>query len=650
MRMPGLDWPIKGDPANTLLMHFPISWDSLLFEYRDLNQRTLYIFLAKLSMWLFGENEFAFRLPGFLAGVLAIPLAYGVGLIVTGSLSCALLGSLLLMLSSPHLLHTWVARGYSLTVFLALVLVFLTYKLHDKKNTRLWAPLFVLTGLSMILIVPSNIHFLVAIGIFYFSILFYNFKKQKHASLKSLFLPILPLLVLLGAASGYLLSIYNDLQRAVMSAQNQYKLFNNIDDLSISLDRFLDVLISMVSPWSTWLYLLLIFGLLRLIKTKGFIMYTSLFLVPIALISLSGLLGPPRVYIYWLPFVLTLVAFGATEAFYLVKYKYSNLPAYSLAVVFLVTIIIKPAMTFSDNLSSVASAYGRPGTTFVDAKDAALFVKNNVSDHDLIIIPYSDKVLRHYLEKRVAKNMLNIIQNGRLGKIIFLGPSTMPPHEFPDVGIPISNTHFLKNLPFNTIKAFGGLRLYDLGVNIQKISPPGPDRDYENHINFHHDRTVMLEHVERPRLAGKLSLAVKQTGNGTKFISRQMKVEKNEKEGTFFLLNFAKEYDSESEGILFFDKANTPPGVLELNGFYGVFVSTPSQLKWKRLGPYKNFMVQPDDYENKLVDFIWEIKFAIIPVPTGNIMFAEGFRTRESVTYLDGWQLFFLQENASSNQ
>ena len=50
------------------------------------------------------------------------------------------------------------------------------------------------------------------------------------------------------------------------------------------------------------------------------------------------------------------------------------------------------------------------------------------------------------------------------------------------------------------------------------------------------------------------------------------------------------------------------------------------------------------------VEFIWEIRFAIIPVPMGNSIFAEGFRTRESVTYLDGWQLFFLQEHVSSNQ
>lgn len=242
---------------------------------------------------------------------------------------------------------------------------------------------------------------------------------------------LLPLLVLFGMVGGYLANIYTDLQRAVVGNKNFYKLFDNIDDLSINLERFSDVLTAMVSPWGTWLYLLLIIGLLRLIKTQGFLFYSILFIVPIALISFSGLLGPPRVYIYWLPFVLTLVAFGAAEVFYFIKDKYSNLPAYSLALVFLTAIVIKPVMTFSENLSSVGTKFG---TTMEDAKKAARFIKKYGSPSDLIVIPYSDNVLRYYLEEHVAQNMLNILQEGRLDNILFLGSSEIPPHEFPSVG------------------------------------------------------------------------------------------------------------------------------------------------------------------------------------------------------------------------
>jgi hypothetical protein len=646
MRIIGVNWPITDDTAAMLMMHFPASWESLLFEYRDTNQRTLYIFLAKLSMRLLGESEFAYRLPGILAGVLAIPLAYRVGLMVTRTSSSSLLGALLLMLSSPHLLHTWKSRGYSLTVFLAIALVFLIYKMLEKPNSKLWTALFTLTGFSMMLIVPSNIHFLAAIGVFYFVVLFLKHKNQKSLSAKIFFLSFFPLLILYGLAAGYLTVIYADLQRAVVGANNQYKLFHNIDDLGISLERFSDVLISMVSPWGIWLYLFLIVGLLRLLKTQRFLFFIILFIVPVVLISLSGLLGPPRTYIYWLPFVLILIALGATESYSFVKIKYSKPLAYTLAFIFLAVIVSKPVLTFSENLSSVTSSFG---TTFEDAKAASIFVENNLSDQDLIVIPYSDRVLRYYLEEQVAQNMLNILQNGRLGKIIFLGSADIEPHEYPDVGMPVSNTHFLKNLSFNIVQEFGGLRLYDLGLSSVKISPQGQDRDYENHINFHHNETVKLEHVEKPRLAGQQSLSVKQKGGKIELYSKNMWAATNVKEGNFFLLNLASTCCG-SGGALFFGNRNVPTGVLELNGFYGVFVSTPSKLIWKRMDPFSNFLVQPDEYENKQVDTIWQVRFGIIPVPIGDIMFAEGFRSQKPVTYFDGLQLFLLQDQVSTNQ
>jgi hypothetical protein len=479
--------------------------------------------------------------------------------------------------------------------------------------------------------------------------LFLKHKNQNSLPSKIFFLSFFPLLILYGVAVGYLAVIYTDLQRAVVGANNEYKLFHNIDDLGISLERFSDVLTSMVSPWGVWLYLFLIVGLLRLLKTQRFLFFISLFIVPVSLITLSGLLGPPRTYIYWLPFVLILIALGATESYAFVKIKYSNPLAYTLAFVFLTVIVSKPVLNFSENLSSVTSPHYLNRTTFEDAKAASIFVENNLSDQDLIVIPYSDRVLRYYLEEQVAQNMLNILQNGRLGKIIFLGSADIEPHEYPDVGMPVSNTHFLKNISFNVVQEFGGLRLYDLGLSNVKISAQGQDRDYENHINFYHNGTVKLEHVKQPRLAGQQSLSVKQKGGEIKIISKNPWAATNEKEGSFFLLNLASTCCG-SGGALFFGNSNVPPGVLELNGFYGVFVSTPSKLIWKRMDPYANFIVQPDEYKNKQVDTIWEIRFSIIPVPIGEVKFAEGFRTQKPVTYFDGLQVFLLQDQVSTKQ
>ena len=110
-----------------------------------------------------------------------------------------------------------------------------------------------------------------------------------------------------------------------------------------------------------------------------------------------------------------------------------------------------------------------------------------------------------------------------------------------------------ERLHFPMIKEAGVWQQADWqeALNIIKISPPGPDRDYENHIKFHHDEAVELSHVGQPRLAGEQSLSVKQIGKEAKFYSRKMKVAKNEKDKTFFLLNYAKEYNSKS--IMYLD-------------------------------------------------------------------------------------------------
>ena len=57
LRIPGMDLPITGDLAGMFLMHFQTSWDSLLLNFRDVDQKTSFILLSKISMSVFGERE-----------------------------------------------------------------------------------------------------------------------------------------------------------------------------------------------------------------------------------------------------------------------------------------------------------------------------------------------------------------------------------------------------------------------------------------------------------------------------------------------------------------------------------------------------------------------------------------------------------------
>ena len=637
LRIPGMDLPITSDLALIFIKHFQTSWDSLLLNFRDSDQRTSFILLSKIAMGIFGENEFALRLPALLSGILALPLAYKVGVLTTASRTGAWIGTLILTFSFTHLHFIRDARGYSLTVFLALAMVLITYKLLEKKNFNLWAILFLLTGLGMILIVPTNIHFLVGIGVFYIITILQDHRKPYIFG--DLIKLIWPFILLFGVICGYFLYNLENLIRGIGTEKNYGKLYDIDLDMGFSLSRFADIFSTLISPWQTWFYIFLFYGLICLYKTRGFLLFASLIVSPIILVLLSGLLGPPRVYVYWLPFFLILIGFGMGELLIYAKSKFSSFLVYYIATIILAVIIFYPLASHSDRFFQTPP---KQGTTLKDAKTAIAYIKKNTSRHDLIIVPFSDRVLRYYTGEDIALKMLSIIQEGHLNNIFFLGPSEIPPYKIPDIGVKL-NTPLLKNHTFNVIQSFGNLRLYKLTFSIKKLFPFDGDRDYENHLNLKHDKTTQIDHVKQPKIAGNESLLVRQYANHGKLMSRQFKMIENNNDGSFILVNFATGYRHRSESQFLFPKGKTPEGDNYWNSLNGVFVLRDSQFVWKRTDPFRNFVVEPDIYKEKGVEFVWQIKFIIFPIQRGKILFTEGFRTWERETYFDGFQSFLLE-------
>jgi hypothetical protein len=103
------------------------------------------------------------------------------------------------------------------------------------------------------------------------------------------------------------------------------------------------------------------------------------------------------------------------------------------------------------------------------------------------VVPYFDLVLRYYVEKIIAQKMLNIIQDGKLKKILYLGPLETPPHSFPNDG-GVSAINLMKNHPFKHIQSFGNLSIYDLGLSIKKLSPSNWTGDHENNTQFEYNK------------------------------------------------------------------------------------------------------------------------------------------------------------------
>jgi predicted membrane-bound mannosyltransferase len=110
LRIYELDRPSSGDEERTFNRYGLLSWKLLLFLYDDTSQHRLFSVLSNFCLQLLGENEIVFRLPSFLARVLAVPLIYYLSRSLNNSRSVSFCSSCLLIFSQPHLTYSQAGR------------------------------------------------------------------------------------------------------------------------------------------------------------------------------------------------------------------------------------------------------------------------------------------------------------------------------------------------------------------------------------------------------------------------------------------------------------------------------------------------------------------------------------------------------------
>jgi len=113
LRLPTLASPLIEDEAISFNRYIDKPWGSLIYNYYDTNQHTLFLLLSKFSIWVLGESEIAYRLPSFLAGIFSIPLIYMLGRVIKVPWPSAVIFALLMGISWPHLKYSLEGRGYS---------------------------------------------------------------------------------------------------------------------------------------------------------------------------------------------------------------------------------------------------------------------------------------------------------------------------------------------------------------------------------------------------------------------------------------------------------------------------------------------------------------------------------------------------------
>ena len=120
LRLSHLAQPIRYDEAHSFLEYASFPWFITVSKYLEPNNHIFHNLLMNVSTTLFGEAEWALRLPACLAGIVIVPVTFLLGVAAAGR-PAGRFASLLVAVSSPLVEYSTNARGYTLVTLLTLV-------------------------------------------------------------------------------------------------------------------------------------------------------------------------------------------------------------------------------------------------------------------------------------------------------------------------------------------------------------------------------------------------------------------------------------------------------------------------------------------------------------------------------------------------
>ncbi len=624
--LPGLTAPIHGDEAVTYLEHIASSPFQLLFNYSGPNQHTLFTILSNSLMRIFGEHEIIFRFPVFIASIFSIFVIYHLGQSFWNK-KVATIASLLIIGSYHHLNWAQNGRGYALTELLALTCVLGTTLLLDKKPNK-GALVLIFSGFALCLTLPSNAYFLPGYGIATFVVLWGLKKTEGSVFWFLLGEKLLPFLLLMILTAGYFFTIYDDLVRSIETYKDFLDGTKGADTIEVTLSHFHEIIRDLARPWGLWFYIPVLYGMWTLNRIQR-----SFFLIllgtPVLVVVLSGILGPPRAYIYMSPFLILLAALGIERGirslFLYESHFFRKVLLATLCFVFLIPSVLNH---FQNYQATTKIKYA----TMDESREAHRHLQKRISKNELLVIPVDDMALRRTLAPLVAEQMLHVFKDGRLDKITFIGhqdaqASYLHPHnDIYPAALPDSFVKVITNI--------GKVRIHRMNVKVNPLIPLEADMNFSQRWGKFTSPKISETETRDHSFLGKESWQINKKTQEDELIGSPFANQISLKDKSFILYGYAEKYRQESRAGLLL-KLEQP--VFSLNQAFGVYQENNDDLVWKRIHPFFFFR----DH-NPVGHFEWHIIFMLFPLNAGLNEIQEALFLREKVSYFDGFQSYLL--------
>jgi uncharacterized membrane protein len=599
-----------GDEAITFNRYGHLPWREVLLNYPDPNQHALFTLVSNFCLSLWGDSEWVFRFPSLFFGVLAVPLAYHVGKSLCKSRFAALTAALLLAGSAPHIYYSQSGRGYALTVFLCLTMTGLAYALIQKdnsfRNSLVMGISLVICGIALVLTLPSNAFFILAVFVAGLVKVYLPGNRDGRPSFKRAAPFLVSFIVTFVLAASYFYTIWEGLNNGIA----------NYSQATLNLQGVLQIGKFLFDPWGTWLFLLFSLGLFRLKENENFLLMLALLTVPLALTVLSQVVGFPRVYIYFLPF-LFMVAGTGLESLYNLRLQ-KPLLGNSLM---LATIIMAPSQFYQWADLHYPWREKVSNGTMDEARQVKSYINDAVPFDSLLVFMVNDpevNILNHYLWDQMRERQKLFLAGKEIKSILLVSHAGNPPDQyqwinsFKEKKLKFSPSHFKK------IKEFGKLHIYEFKVSLSKWTSKNGKPDPETVFAGASGPTFNSELINGPKLFGRYALQVKNQKGKEVFLQSPLSQQVEVSSGTAFILHF--------------------------------FAKTPGKTRFIFSRSLGNRFEFPIAYVNPYLGFLkngnsssmWEMVFSLTQLPRGQYKVSEVLWSQEELVLVDEPQSYFL--------
>ena len=396
-----INQPIRHDEAISFVTFARIPLFQSLSDYSTSNNHFLHTFFLHISYLIFGNHEWAIRLPAFFAGILIIAATYLTGRSFYNK-NVGLIASAFTAISSPLISYSVNARGYTLiTLFFLLSLSLIIY-LKNNDNKTGWV-IFGFINFLGFFTIPTYLYSYGILLVLVLLIIISEKSKQKRITIfkNSLFSLILTIILTVIAYTPAI--IFSNFDTGIVSsAIKSHGILNFLNTLPSSLKII----------WLQWtrnihfsVSILLAIGVLvslfdikkSKLKKINLIYPCLIWLIPVLLIQRPTMFE--RLWLFLLPIFFIL---GSAGLIFLMKLIFAKLKIKKLLVFIIISLIILSILFGFGymEIKTKAVYFSEETGVLLDAEEISLYLKDKLEPSDRILLECpSEWPLKYYLDK-----------------------------------------------------------------------------------------------------------------------------------------------------------------------------------------------------------------------------------------------------------